>query len=691
MKIFRYALILTLLLPAGCGKQERERPPQAALIERKLFFGNPEKTQVRISPDGKYFSYRAPVNGVMNLFVGPADQPDNARQMTHDTLRGIRNYDWTFKSGHILYAQDLGGDENWHVHLVDVENSTDSDITPKEEIIGPDKLPMKGTNGKLLRPQANVLNVSRSTPNEILVQMNLVDPSKMDVYKIDLDTRKMSLVGKDDNFLQIVPDNDNKLRLATKTNPEGGIIVFKNAETGWQEYFRVPQEDMLTFGFFGFTKANDKAYMLDSRDRDKAALYTLDLATMEKKVIAENEKADIGNITINPITQEPDGYAVEYLTNEWIPLNPELKKDFDYLGKVLDGEWSILLRTNDDKHWIVVYDVPNGASKYYNYDRDKGEATFMLSPKPKLDEVQLAKTYPREIKSRDNLTLVSYLTIPSDMDNEGKTFEPLPMVLLVHGGPWGRDSYGFNSLHQWLANRGYAVLSVNFRGSTGFGKNFINIAVHEWAGKMHDDLIDAVNWAVSEGIARKDKIAIMGGSYGGYATLVGMTFTPEVFACGVDIVGPSNLNTLLSTIPPYWKAFRDVFVLHIGDPDTEEGKALLAERSPLTRVSNISKPLLIGQGANDPRVNQAESDQIVSAMQGKSIPVTYVLYPDEGHGFARPENNLSFFAVTEIFLGKHLGGRYQDIGEDFKGSSIKIVEAGGLSDVLSAPPPPGSN
>ena len=304
---------------------------------------------------------------------------------------------------------------------------------------------------------------------------------------------------------------------------------------------------------------------------------------------------------------------------------------------------------------------------------------MLVSSKPAFDDVALANMYPIEIESRDGLKLVSYLTIPRELDVDGRTSRPAPTVLLVHGGPWGRDNFGFNGLHQWLANRGYVVLSTNFRGSTGFGKNFVNIAAEEWAGKMHDDLIDAVNWMVEENIADKEKIAIMGGSYGGYATLVGLTYTPDVFACGVDIVGPSNLNTLLNTIPPYWKSFRDVFVHHIGDPDTEEGAALLEERSPLNRVDSIVKPLLIGQGANDPRVKQAEADQIVKAMKAKQIPVTYVLYPDEGHGFARPENNLSFFAVTEAFLAQHIGGRYQEIGDDFKNSSIQIIDPGNIN------------
>jgi dipeptidyl aminopeptidase/acylaminoacyl peptidase len=282
--------------------------------------------------------------------------------------------------------------------------------------------------------------------------------------------------------------------------------------------------------------------------------------------------------------------------------------------------------------------------------------------------------HPVVIKSRDGLDLVSYLTLPpaSDPDGDGKPAQPQAMVLLVHGGPWARDHWGLSPYHQWLASRGYGVLSVNYRGSTGFGKKFVNIADREWAGKMHDDLLDAVQWAVAQRIANEKQVAIMGGSYGGYSTLVGLTFTPEKFACGVDIVGPSNLLTLLQSIPPYWEPMLELFAKRVGDPRSEDGKKLLVSRSPLTRVNEIRRPLLIGQGANDPRVKQAESDQIVKAMQEKRIPVTYVLFSDEGHGFNRPENRLSFNAVAEIFLAQCLGGPYQPIGGDFKGSSIKV-------------------
>jgi dipeptidyl aminopeptidase/acylaminoacyl peptidase len=316
----------------------------------------------------------------------------------------------------------------------------------------------------------------------------------------------------------------------------------------------------------------------------------------------------------------------------------------------------------------------NGPGRFYLYDRPKKTATFLYTNRPKLETATLASMHAREIKSRDGLTLMSYLTLPvwTDPDGDGVPAAPLPTVLYVHGGPWGRDTWGYNATHQLLANRGYAVLSVNFRASTGFGKKFLNAGNREWAGKMHDDLIDAVNWAVGGKIADATQVAIMGGSYGGYATLAGLTFTPDVFAAGVDIVGPSNLVTLLSTIPPYWAPQIELFTTRVGDHRTAEGRKFLESRSPLTFVDRIKKPLLIAQGANDPRVKQAESDQIVAAMKAKNIPVVYALFPDEGHGFARPENNVAFMAITEAFFAQHLKGRAEPIGDAFQGSSVTV-------------------
>jgi dipeptidyl aminopeptidase/acylaminoacyl peptidase len=330
----------------------------------------------------------------------------------------------------------------------------------------------------------------------------------------------------------------------------------------------------------------------------------------------------------------------------------------------------------------------DGPVSYYLYNRTAKAAKFLFTNRKSLEGQPLVKMIPLQIKSEDGLDLVSYLSLPkwSDPDGNGRPDKPLPMVLYVHGGPWERETWGYKSIHQWLANRGYAVLSVNYRGSTSFGKNFTNAGNLEWGGKMQRDLVDAVNWSIREGVADKDRIAIMGGSYGGYAALAGLTFTPDLFACAVDIVGPSNLITMTETIPPYWIPEFELWSKRVGDNRTEEGRALLRERSPLTHVDRIKKPLLIAQGANDPRVKRNESDQIVNTMNKKGINVTYILYPDEGHGFARPENSISFFAVAEAFLSKHLGGRFEPIGNDFNGSTITVLSGAdqvpGLQDAI---------
>src|SRR5690606_32421836 len=404
------------------------------------------------------------------------------------------------------------------------------------------------------------------------------------------------------------------------------------------------------------------------------ALYAVDAESGERTLVYENPRADVGDALAHPRTGKVQAAASNYLREEWTVLDPAIREDMAKLAAMGPGEASVVSRTLDDSQWIVAYSAAENPTTYYRYDNASNQLTELFSTRPDLAGKPLVPMWPQEIKARDGKTLVSYLTLPqaADPDQDGNPDKAVPMVLFVHGGPWARDAYGYSSYDQWLANRGYAVLSVNYRGSTGFGKAFVNAADGEWAGKMHDDLIDAVAWAVDRGVTTPDKVAIMGGSYGGYATLVGLTFTPDTFACGVDIVGPSNLQTLLSTIPPYWAAFFEQFAKRVGDPRTEAGKKMLNERSPLNFVEKIKKPLLIGQGANDPRVKQSESDQIVQAMQRSEIPVTYVLFPDEGHGFARPENAMAFNAVTEGFLAECLGGRIEPIGDDFAGSSIEV-------------------
>ncbi len=668
--IFLLLPIISILFQ-GCKTEMKE----AELIPRNVLFGNPDKASLNISPDGKHISYLAPVNGVLNVWVAPKDDPSSAVAVTNDTLRGIRIYFWAYTNDRILYLQDLGGDENWQLHAVNIETKEDKNLTPFEEILGPDGKPVTLPNGKKLRPTTQIQEVSYRFPDEILIGLNTRNPQYHDIYRINILSGQMTIAQQNDQFMSFQTDDDYVVRYAMKMTPDGGNEMFvPDGSGGWKSFDKIPMEDMMTTAPVTFDETGKILYMIDSRGRNTAALISNNLETGEKKIIYENSRADISRIMMHSVKKVIEAAASNYEKTEWTILDESIKADLDYLKTLENAEVNVTGRTLDDNMWTVAFTVDNGPVKYYLYDRSNKKATFMFTNRKALEGLQLSYINPVVIKSRDNLNLVSYLTLPlwTDPDNDARPNKPLPMILLVHGGPWARDGWGYNPIHQWLSNRGYAVLSVNFRGSSGFGKDFINAGNKEWAGKMHDDLLDAVNWAVEEGVADKEKVAIMGGSYGGYATLVGLTFTPDEFACGVDIVGPSNLNTLLETIPPYWAPLIEMFATRMGDNRTEEGKEFLESISPLFKVDNIKRPLLIGQGANDPRVKQTESDQIVKAMQEKNIPVTYVLFPDEGHGFARPENSLSFFAVTDLFLAKHLGGRSEQIGEDFNGSSIQI-------------------
>jgi dipeptidyl aminopeptidase/acylaminoacyl peptidase len=449
-------------------------------------------------------------------------------------------------------------------------------------------------------------------------------------------------------------------------------------------------EDAMSTHPMGLDESGQVLYMTDSRGRNTAALTAVDLGSGKITLLAEDPRADVAGVLEHPIHHTIQAVGFNYTRPDWKVLDPSVHGDLAYLRSAMQGDIMVTSRSLDDRLWTVVAVVDDGPARFYLYDRTAKTANLLFTNRKDLEGLPLAKMHPEVIKSRDGLDLVSYLTLPvgSDTRKSGRPDRALPMVLVVHGGPWARDHWGLNGEDQWLANRGYAALSVNFRGSTGFGKRFVNAGNREWAGKMHDDLIDAVQWAVGEGIADKARVAILGGSYGGYAALVGLTFTPDVFACGVDIVGPSNLVTLLNTIPPYWEPGIAMFTTRVGDHRTEEGRKFLESRSPLAFVDRIRRPLLIGQGANDPRVKQSEADQIVGAMQRRGIPVTYVLYPDEGHGFARPENRLSFNAVVEAFLSRHLGGRFEPVGRDFAGSTITVPT--GAEDVpgLKATLPP---
>ncbi|HWO18265.1 MAG TPA: S9 family peptidase [Kofleriaceae bacterium] len=636
--------------------------PKADLIPRGVLFGNPERAAVRISPDGKHLSWLAPKDGVLNIWVAPVGKLDQARAVTSDTKRPIRIYFWAYTSQHLLYMQDAGGDENFHVFRVDLADGKTTDLTP-----------FPGA-------RASVAGMSDRQPTTIVVQINDRKPEAMDLHKVDLLTGKRELlVQNDEGLLSFTLDHKLRARLATKKLPDGSTQLLAQDGKAWKLFDSIPFEDAETSDLVAFAPGDEAVYFTESRGRDTAALVLLDLKTKKQKVLAEDVKADSGDVIVHPTKHNLQAVSFEYDRQRWHVLDKSIERDLAALGK-LDGgggEAIISSRTLDDKWWIVITTSEQRPGRYYLWDRAKQQAAFLFSSRPELEKQPLVKMWPVQIKARDGLTLVSYLSLPAaaDPDGDGTANAPVPMVLFVHGGPWARDSWGYNPAHQLFANRGYAVLSVNYRGSTGFGKKFLNAANLQWSKQMHDDLLDAVDWSVKTGVAPRDKICIAGGSYGGYATLVGLAMTPTVFKCGVDIVGPSNLLTLLASIPPYWAPFVAVFHTRMGDPKKPEGKALLEAASPLTHAKKIERPLLIAQGANDPRVKQAESEQIVAAMKQHGLPVTYALFPDEGHGFARPENNIAFFAITEAFLSAHMGGVYLPITKaELAASSMQIKE-----------------
>lgn len=652
-------------------KHNKHNLKSVPLIPRDIFFGNPDKASVQLSPDGTKISYLASVNGVLNVWVGPSDGSSKAKPVTKDTKRGIRTYLWAYTSKQILYLQDEGGDENWRLYSTNLGTCETKNLTPIQNV------------------QARIQEISIEFPEEILVELNNRVPQLHDIYRVNIRTGERVLVQENKGFAGFITDNLYRIRLGIQMTSDGGKLIFKKlSHNKWDPYMKIEMEDALTTSPIGFDRSNQILYMTDSRNRNTSVLSTLNLDTGEQTLLSEDPKTDVYSLIIHPTEKTVQAVSFMYERIYWQVLDQRISDDLAYLHTVAEGDIDILSRVLNDRFWIVAYLMDKGPVRYYRYDREAKKAHFLFTNKKYLEDMTLAKMRSVKIKTRDNLELVCYYTLPvdSNCDNVGYPEEPMSLVLLVHGGPWGRDSWGYNPYHQWLANRRYAVLSVNFRGSTGFGKDFINAGNREWGAKMHDDLIDAVNWAINMGIADPNRIAIMGGSYGGYATLVGMTFTPDKFVCGVDIVGPSNLITLLNTIPPYWEPQIELFAKRVGDHRTEKGKEFLKKRSPLTYVNRIQRPLLIGQGANDPRVKKSESDQIVKAMKEKNIPVTYVVYPDEGHGFARPENRISFNAVLEAFLAKYLGGRFESINQALKGSSI-TVQSGtddiyGLSEAL---------
>ncbi|WNZ24436.1 S9 family peptidase [Leptolyngbya sp. NK1-12] len=609
------------------------------LIPRETLFGNPERARPRLSPDGKYLAYIAPDDkNVLQVWLRTVGETDD-RQLTADKKRGIRAYFWTYDGNQLIYMQDADGDENFHCYAVSIHSNIVRDLTPFQGV------------------KAEPIELDPDHPDQILVGMNLSDPQIFDVYRVNLSNGAVEFDTQNPgNIINWMADPELQIRVAVAATPDGGsdLLYRATVDQEWELLRHWSADDE---GYpVGFSADGKTLYLVGSHDANAQRLLALDLATRQETVIAADEQYDVGGVVTHPTNHTLQAVAFYRDKLNWQILDNSIAADFEAIAQVRPGEFSIGSRTLADDRWLVSYTADDGPVYYYIYDRNSKTSTFLFSNQPELEQLALASMQPISYSARDGLTVHGYLTTPA-----GIPAQNLPAVLLVHGGPWARDTWGYDPEAQWLANRGYAVLQVNFRGSTGYGKAFLNAGNREWAAKMHDDLLDAVSWLVDQGIANRHKVAIMGGSYGGYATLVGLTFTPEVFAAGVDIVGPSNILTLLQSIPPYWEPIKAQMYHRIGNMETEAD--FLKSRSPLFFIDRIQKPLLIGQGANDPRVKQAESDQIVEAMRQAGKPVEYVLYPDEGHGFARPENRLHFYAIAEEFLAKYLGGRCEPVGE----------------------------
>ncbi len=643
-----------LLLAAGAlawtgpaGAQPASAPVAAAdlatwdvpLIPRTVLFGNPERANPRLSPDGRRMAYLAPLNGVQNVWVGPVGGA--ARPVTRDTGRGIHRYRFAQDDRHLLYLQDRDGNENWRLYGLDLETDAVKDYTPYDDV------------------QVRIVGTARRVPGAILIAINKDDARHHDVYRLELESGALSLVAKNPGgIIEWTMDPDLRVLGAVRLTADGGqeLLVRAAEDAPWTPRVRWSMEDSAMSGPVAFTAGGRALILKDSRGADTTRLVRLDLASDEAAVLAHDETYDMGRILRHPDTFEPQAAGVTRERPEWIVLDDALRADFARMRAIAPGTLYIAGRTPGDRWWLLTFRRAAGSSVSYLYDARSGAATKLFEHQPALNQYPLAPMESVTIPARDGLTLHGYITFPVGLPRNN-----LPLVLNVHGGPWSRNAWGYHSTAQWLANRGYICLQVNFRGSSGYGKAFLNAGNREWAGAMHDDLVDAVRWAVAQGYADADRIAILGASYGGYAALVGAAFTPDLFACAVDLVGPSNLVTLLQSIPPYWEPLRALWTTRVGDPEADA--AFLLSRSPLSKVDQITIPILIAQGANDPRVKQAESDQIVAALKQRGIPHEYLLFPDEGHGLAKPENRLRFRAAAERFLARYLGGRYELEGD----------------------------
>ena len=620
----------------------------APLLDRELFFGNPEISSATISPDGRYVAFRKPWNGTLNIWVKKAEEPYTAaRRVTAETRRPIPGFFWSRDSRFILFVQDQGGDENFNVYAVNPSDAAAAQDVPAARNL---------TEAKGAR--AVIFDVPRHDPDLIFVGLNDRDPAWHDLYQVRISTGERTLLRRNTEKLTgFVFDRAGVLKLATRTTDTGDTEILRVTDTGFEPVYSCSVFE--SCGVLQFHPDNRRVYLVTNRgERDLAQLVLFDPVTRAEEVVeADPEKqVDFGGAVFSERTGA-------LLATVYVGDRPRvyfrdkgLEADYTLLRQKLPGmDIAFAGSTADERRWMISASSDTEPGERYVFDRDSKTLTKQYEVFEKLPREHLATMKPIRYQSSDGLEIPAYLTLP-----KGSSGRNLPLLVVPHGGPWARDVFGYNAMAQFFANRGYAVLLPNFRSSTGFGKKFLNAGNNEWGQKMQDDLTSGVRHLVAQGIADPKRVGILGGSYGGYAALAGAAFTPDVYAAAVSIVGPSNLLTLLDSLPPYWEAGRKMFYTRMGDPNTPEGKAQLQRQSPLFAAAKIRTPLLVIQGANDPRVKKAESDQIVVALRDRGFPVEYIVAPDEGHGFNRPVNNMAMYAAIEKFLARHLHGRFQE-------------------------------
>jgi dipeptidyl aminopeptidase/acylaminoacyl peptidase len=636
-----------------------------SLLPRKVLLSPVDRSSVKISPDGKRIGWLGPLQGTLNLWVAPADDVQKGQAISQITGEDIQSWWWAMSGDRVIFAHDKNGDDSLHLYAVDLNRNETKDLTPIDGV------------------HAELVALSAKRPKEALVGIEEHGKKLHDVYLVDVTTGARKLVQTNDGgFEAWTADDDLRVRYATRRNADASVDLLQPAQgkEKWTVFEHADAADALTVRPIDFDKTGAALYLEDSRNRDTSALFAVDTKTGAAKLVEENAKTDLGPVLIHPVNKTVEAVLFDYDRPTWKVIDASVEGDFYYLQTFGDGTLLVTSRSLDEQHWLVAYGHGDGATHYYRYDRDPdipgnpGKATFLFSGQEGLEKAKLASVSPVVIKSRDGLDLVSYLTLPpaSDPRAEGRPQHLLPMVVWVHDGPAARASLEFSPEQQLLASRGYAVLSVNYRGSTGFGPKFQSAGNLEWGGKMNGDLVDAVRWAVDQKIADPPRVAIAGTGYGGYAALVGLAMNSETFACGVDLGGPSNLPAFVQTMPPDLLREAERLTFQVGDWRTEDGKKLLADRSPGSHVEAIKSPLLIGQGKDDPLVREADTAAFVAALKSKRIPVTYAVFADEEHGLDDPANRTSFGVLTEIFLAQCLGGPFQPIGEDIAGSTMTV-------------------